>query len=415
MLFTLIILCNLLDLVMFKWFGGIIVVLALVAAGFWFSIDKSIRYLMLHPPLTQNILFWTTEQRDAGFRVIEKLEVLPFNMVKKGDATSNLIVGQALDLPTQYVNEQMQQQRIAALLVLHNGELRLEEYGLDLNADDKWTSFSVAKSFTSTMIGAAIKDGYIKSLDDKVSDYIEDMRGSVYDDVSIEQLLTMTSGVQWNEDYSDPNSDVSKFNFHTPEPGVDATASYMRSLPRAAPAGERWHYSTGETNLIGLLLHEATGYPLAEYLSDKVWSHIGAEQDASWILGPTGLEIGGCCIQATPRDYLRFGQFVLEGAMVNGESILPESWLSQATTKQADTGSTTQGYGYQWWTDNDGSFQGKGIFGQGIFIDPSRNLVIAINSNWPSATSAIESQARTELYQAIQAAVDVKVAQNTAL
>src|SRR6185503_14663540 len=120
-------------------------------------------------------------------------------------------------------------QRAAGLIVVHDGRVRLERYGLRFDANGRWTSFSVAKSMTST------RDGAIRSLDDKVSDYLPEMKGSAYDDVSIRQLLTMTSGVQWNEDYTDPNSDVAVFNKHKPEEGVDALVSYMRRLPRAVP------------------------------------------------------------------------------------------------------------------------------------------------------------------------------------
>ena len=117
------------------------------------------------------------------------------------------------------VDAYMKDQRTAGLVIIQDGKIRLEKYGLGFSADGRWTSFSVAKSFTSTLVGAAIKDGYIKSIDDKVSDYIPDLKGSVYDDVTIRQLLTMTSGVKWNEDYADPKSDVASFNAHKAEAG----------------------------------------------------------------------------------------------------------------------------------------------------------------------------------------------------
>ncbi|WP_395343836.1 serine hydrolase domain-containing protein [Ningiella sp. W23] len=398
-----------------KWIAGILLTLLVVAAVAWFSLDKSVRFLLLNPPANENVLFWSTAQRDAGFRSIEKINILPLRTVLKGEAPSTdsvfaLNKGDPLSIDDDYLQNYMRENRAAALIVMHKGKVVLEKYGLDFNADEKWTSFSVAKSFTSTLVGAAIKDGFITSLDDKVSDYIHDMRGSVYDDVSIEQLLTMTSGVKWNEDYSDPNSDVSKFNFEQADDGVDATASYMRSLSRAAPAGSQWLYSTGETNLIGLLIVEATGKTLSEYLSEKVWSKIGAEQDATWILGATGNEIGGCCIQATTRDYLRFGQYVLSQikaseSAASTESIVPDGWWEKAVTTQADIGSSTGGYGFQWWTSNDGSFEGKGIFGQGLFIDPQLDLVIALNSNWENASGGREIAARQAMYQRIQQAV----------
>jgi len=247
----------------------------------------------------------------------------------------------------------------------------------------------------------------IRSLDDKVSDYIQEMKGSAYDEVSIRQLLTMTSGVRWNEDYADPDSDVARFNNHQPEEGVDALVSYLRKLPRAVPPGKRWNYSTGETNLVGVLVTRATGQPLASYLSEKIWKPAGMEQQATWILSRTGQEISGCCIQAATRDFARFGQFVLDGARVAGQPIVSDGWLAEATTRQADIGQPGRGYGFQWWTYEDGSFAARGIFGQGIFIDPKRRLVIASNGDWAGgANDRADSKAREDFYKAVRQAID---------
>ena len=138
-------------------------------------------------------------------------------------------------------------------------------------AATRWNSFSVAKSITSTLVGAAIKDGYIRSLDDPVTRYIRALRGSAYDEVTVRQLLTMTSGVKWNEDYTDVNSDVARMYAQPADPGFDMTVSYVRKLPREAPPGTKWVYKTSETNLVGVLVAEATGKPLADYLSEKIW------------------------------------------------------------------------------------------------------------------------------------------------
>ena len=388
-----------------KWILLIFSIITVVMSAYWFSLDKNVRFLILNPPASENPLFWTTEQRDAAFRATEKLKILPVRVIAKGE-TRTLPEGAPLNLDNTQLTELLRTLRVAGLVVLHRGELRFEHYGLDFSADEKWTSFSVAKSFTSTLVGAAIKDGFITSLEDKVSTYIPDMQGSAYDDVTIHQLLTMTSGVAWNESYTDPNSDVNQFNNHQPEPGVDAVASYMRRLPRAVPAGTQYNYSTGETNLIGLLLSSATGKNLSAYLSEKVWQHIGAEQHASWLLNASGHEISGCCIQACTRDYARFGDFILNGATVNGVSIVPEGYLSQATSTQVTFGSDTLSYGYQWWINADGSFQGRGIFGQGIYIDPAKELVIAINANWPMANDDKYIRMRSELYELLRSALD---------
>jgi CubicO group peptidase (beta-lactamase class C family) len=304
------------------------------------------------------------------------------------------------------IDAYMKAQRNAGLIIIQDGKIRFEKYALDYDAKGRWTSFSVAKSFTSTLVGAAIKDGYIKSLDDKVTAYIPGLKGSPYDDVSVAQLLTMTSGIKWNEDYTDPKSDVALFNQHKAKDGLDVTVSYMRTLPREAPAGSKWVYKTGETNLIGVLVSSATGKTLSDYLTEKVWTPFGMEQDAVWLLGSTGHEISGCCISASLRDYARFGEFILGGGVVNGTSIFPDDWLAKATRKQADIATPGKGYGFQWWTYDDGSFAAQGIFGQGIFIDPKRKLVIVTNGNWPTATDPEGVGAQREaFYKTVQAAV----------
>ena len=177
---------------------------------------------------------------------------------------------------------------------------------------------------------------------------------------------------------------------------------------RRRVAGARWNYSSGETNLVGILVGAATGKPLAEYLSEKVWLPAGMEQQATWIVSRTGKEISGCCIQAASRDFARFGLFILNGARAgNAQSVVPEGWLSEATTTRTDIGQPGRGYGYQWWTYTDGSFAARGIFGQGIFIDPKRRLVIASNANWAGgATERVASDAREAFYRAVQKAVD---------
>lgn len=394
---------------MLKWAIGIFAAVGLVLVAALLTVDKHVRYLVTHPPTNTDVLFWSIPQRDGAFRSMDWFSFMAeSNVIPAGGRVYPLHEGAPLRLALD-VDQYMQEQRTAALVIVHDGKIRLEAYGLEFDDTGRWTSFSVAKSMTSTLVGAAIKDGYIDSIDDKVSDYIPDLKGSVYDDVSIRQLLTMTSGVRWNEDYEDEDSDVARFNNHEAEPGVDVTVSFMRNLPREAPAGSKWVYKTGETNLIGVLVSSATGKSLSQYLSEKIWAPFGMQQDGSWILGSTGLEIGGCCVQAAARDYARFGVFMLEGGQVDGKPVLPESWIAEATATQVGIGAPGKGYGYQWWTYDDGSYAAQGIFGQGIFIDPSRKLVIASNSNWPRATDyKTVGKQREAFYAAVQAAIDAE-------
>ena len=394
---------------MWKWIVGILVISMAGLGVAYFSADRDMRNLLVNLPTDRNVLFWTVPQRDAAFRAIDSITVLAkANIIEAGGTAFPIPKGEPITIPMD-VKTYMREQRTAALVIIQDGKLRMEKYGLGFDAQGQWTSFSVAKSFTSTLVGAAINDGFISSIEDKVSDYIPGLKASAYDDVSIQQLLTMTSGVRWNEDYEDKNSDVALFNEHEAEPGLDATVSYMRALPREAPAGEKWVYKTGETNLIGVLVSSATGKTLSTYLSEKIWTPFGMEQNGSWLLGATGHEISGCCIQASTRDFARFGLFILGGAKIDGKPVLPEGWIAAATTRQADIGRPGKGYGYQWWTNDDGSFAAQGIFGQGIFIDPKRKLVIASNSNWTKASDydTVGAQ-RQAFYKSVQAAVDAE-------
>lgn len=379
---------------------------ALLAGGVWFAAqDKETRGILLYLPTKADVLTWSQPQREAAFRALDRLTFLAKSNVVEPSATPTpLPPGKPLTIPG--LDEYFASQHASALVILQDGKIRLERYGLDFDANGRWTSFSVAKSFTSTLVGAAIQDGSIKSLNDKVSQYVKGLQGSAYDDVTVRQLLTMSSGVRWNEDYEDPNSDVSRFNLEKPDPGEDAIVSYMRKLPRAHPPGEVWRYNTGETNLVGVLVASATGKPLAQYLEEKIWKPAGMAAKATWLLGKTGREIAGCCIQAATRDYARMGLFVLANGVAQGKAIVPPGWFADATTKQKDIGIPGRGYGFQWWTYDDGSVAARGIFGQGIFIDPKRKLVIASNANWTRANKGPEPEAREAFYKQVQALVD---------
>jgi CubicO group peptidase (beta-lactamase class C family) len=382
----------------------------LLGGGVWYSgLDKETRGLLAALPTDRDVLSWGQGQREAAFRAMDRLPLLAkASTVTPSPTPLPLPAGKPLEIPG--IDDYMRTQNTAGLVVLQDGKVRFERYGLGFDAAGRWTSFSVAKSFTSTLVGAAIQDGYIKSLEDKVSRYIPGLRGSAYDDVTVRQLLTMSSGVKWNEDYEDPQADVARFNNAEPAPGMDATVSYMRDLPRAHPPGEVWNYNTGETNLIGVLVSSATGKPLAGYLQEKIWHPAGMEAAATWLQGRTGHEIAGCCMQAATRDYARFGLFVLANGAAGGKQIVPPDWFVQAVRKQKDIGAPGRGYGFQWWTYDDGSVAAQGIFGQGIYIDPQRRLVIASNSNWTRASLGPEGAAREAFYAQLRALIDAETA-----
>jgi CubicO group peptidase (beta-lactamase class C family) len=364
------------------------------------------------PAVAAATLFWSQAQKEAGFPHMET--IFATRAVKRGDHVHPLPVGKPLEVTvtlngkTETIDQFMAEEKNAGVLVIQDGNIRLETYALGYGPTGRWTSFSVAKSFTSTLVGAAIKDGYINSIDDPVVRYIPGLKGSAYEGVSIRQVLTMTSGVKWNEDYTDPKSDVAQFYTVKPDPGMDPTVSYMRKLPREAPPGTKWVYKTGETNLIGVLVTSATHKSLADYLSEKIWKPYGMEQDAVWMVDWRGQESGGCCISVSLHDYGRMGMFILGGGRVEGRSVVPDGWVQAATHKEAEIGAPDEGYGYQWWTENNGTFNAYGIFGQAIHIDPKRKLVIVVSSAWPHATGHDLQAARAALFADIAKAVDAE-------
>ena len=345
-------------------------------------------------PKSHKALFWPQEKRDEAFRAAE--DYTHVRIIKASSNPRPLAAGSQINLPID-LSGFIERQDIAGLIVLKDGEIRLEKYARGFDQNGRWTSFSVAKSITSTLAGAALKDGHIKSLDDAITQYIPNLTGTAYDGVTVRQLLTMTSGVKWNEAYWNPLSDVARFSLQKPEAGINQTVSYMRKLKRQSPPGTKWNYNTGETNLLGVLVSKAAGKNLSDYLSEKIWTPYGMQMDAIWALDETQHEMGGCCLSASLRDYARYGQFMLGGAKIAGKSVVPSGWIEQATGVQIRLGKRS-GYGYQWWTFDGGAFQARGIFGQFIAVSPSDNLVVVMLSNWPRAWASKQTRRERQMF-----------------
>ncbi|HXQ30652.1 MAG TPA: serine hydrolase [Steroidobacteraceae bacterium] len=284
--------------------------------------------------------------------------------------------------------------RVAGLLVLKDGAIALEDYELGLAPADRWASFSIAKSVCSTLVGAAIADGFVSGVEEPLTRHLPELAGTAYDGVSIRQLLQMASGVGWDETYTDPESDRRRFLELQIAGRPGSLIGFMGSLPRAAPPGLLFNYSTGETFLVGALLEAATHQPLASYLSAKIWEPAGMESDATWWLeSPSGAGIGGSGLAATLRDYGRFAQFVLEDGIVGGTRIVPAGWFLESTAARMQGGVRVD-YGYQWWPlppadpVHRGAFAAQGIFGQRIYLNPGERLVIIVLSARPKPTGA---------------------------
>ena len=235
-------------------------------------------------------------------------------------------------------------------IVVQDNKILLEYYDDSHNEKTRWVSFSVTKSVTSMLIGAAIKDGFITSVDEPVAHYLPRLRGTPYETATIEDLLHMSSGVKWNEDYFDPKSDVARAGGAN---GI-ALVSHLAQLPQEHTPGEVFNYNTGETNLAGEILRSAIGNNASTYLQLKIWQPFGMEFQANWLLDSLGGgETGGCCISATLRDYARLGIFAMRnGVLVDGTETLPDNWMLSSTTPSEGAAY----YGYLWWLGGEGSY-----------------------------------------------------------
>lgn len=317
----------------------------------------------------------------------------------------------------------MQRNQVSGLLILKDGKVALERYAMGNDANTRWTSFSVVKSISSTLVGAAVQQGRIASVNDPITRYLPQLKGGAYDGVSVEQVLQMSSGVAWDETYRDPNSDRRRMFELQLANNPGALLKQMSGLTKAQAPGTTFNYSTGESHLQSELLRAATGMTASDYLSERIWARLGMERDAFWQLDSrAGQEIGSSGLSATLRDYGRFGQFVLDDGVIDGERILPAGWLQRATRAAPGShlapgklydGEYALGYGYQWWlfpagnaalpSHDDGAFEAQGIFGQFLYVNPKEKVVAVVWSTWPKPEM---DKREMETYAFIGAAVD---------
>lgn len=325
---------------------------------------------------------------------LRDLDVFPTRVIRRGGQVADLQRAPAVlgDFPIHAggqvfdLYDYVSRNRVAGLLILKDGKVALERYELGMGPSTRWMSMSMAKSVATTLVGAAIQDGVIGSAEEPLVRYLPELKGSAYDGVSVRELLQMTSGAGWDDTHTDPGSERSRMLELQIAQRPGAILDYMKTLPRVAAPGSLWNYSTGETHVVGALIRAATGLWLSDYLSERIWSRLGMEDDACWWLeSPGGLEVAGSGISATLRDYARFGLFVMGGGVIGGERILPEGWVEEAGAPR-QLGGERLDYGYMWWPVagpdgvHEGAFSARGIFGQYLYLNPRHRLVVAVLS-----------------------------------
>ena len=284
------------------------------------------------------------------------------------------------------------------MIVIHNDEIVYENYWLGNDESKKHISWSVAKSFISALIGIAFEEGLIDSLEDPITKYLDDFKNTGYEDVSIKDILQMSSGVQFNEDYADYDSDINRFG------RAIATGTSMRDFSRTLTnekePGTYMHYVSINTQVLGFLLQEVTNRSISEYLYEKIWNPLGMEDSAYFILDDVEDELALGGLNASLRDYAKFGLLYLQKGRWNDSQIISEQWIEDSYKTDGkhlvpgvrDTSSNPWGYGYQWWVPGfpDTDYTASGVYNQYIYIAPESGIVIAKTSSNHKYTSELQ-------------------------
>ncbi len=268
---------------------------------------------------------------------------------------------------------------VTAMVILKDGQIVHESYHLGTGPDDLRISWSVAKSFLSALFGIVLAEGHIDSLDDPVTKYVPELAGSAYDGATVRHILTMSSGVAFTEDYLDFWSDINRMGrVLALGQSMDGFATGLKD--RAAEPGSQWKYVSIDTHILGMIIRGATGEDVPDLMERHILAPLGVEAAPYYVTDGYGVSfvLGG--MNMTTRDYARFGQMIAQGGVWQGRQIVPQDWVEASTRPSAPGGA---GYGYQWWIADDagpGEVNAQGIYGQYIWIDRARNIVIVVNA-----------------------------------
>lgn len=258
-----------------------------------------------------------------------------------------------------------------AFLIIRNDSILFERYYQGYEVSSTVASFSMAKSYTSALVGAAVADGFIKSVDEPITNYIPELkRKEGFDKITITHLLQMTSGIKASESYYNPFGQAAKLYYGR------TLRNYLKHLKTDYPPGTKFAYRSVNTQLLGLLVERATNKSVTGYMSEKIWAPLGMEYDATWSIDKknNGLEKTFCCINARARDFAKFGRLYLHKGNWNGVQVLPPSWVEASTTATTEAGGVKY-YKYQWWLSKNG-FYANGLHGQYVYVHPEKNLIM---------------------------------------
>ena len=336
--------------------------------------------------------------------------IYPVRVIRRAASPSTLAQGPRIALPAAFefdgrsldTAEFLAEMETTGLLVMRDGQVVFEDYWLGNDASTQSIGWSVSKSFVSALIGIAVGEGAIASVDEPVTRYAPQLAGGAYDGVRLKDVLQMSSGARWNEDYSDPNSDVAAYG--RVMAGGGSLDAFAAACVRQREPGTFNLYNSTDTHVLGLVLRRATGRSLAEYLREKLWAPLGMEADGFWMVDAAGAEMAGVGLNAVLRDYARLGGCYLNRGAWNGTQVVPADWVAASVTPDAPhlypgarpSALLPMGYGYQWWIpDDSGAFSAIGVYNQFVWVDPASRTVIAKTS----AFRGFASTPRAESYR----------------
>ena len=299
------------------------------------------------------------------------------------------------------------------LLVLKGDRVLAERYQYGRTAGHRFASASVAKTVLGMLVGIAVSEGHINTVNDRADQYVPALKGHPYGEATLRELLTMSSGIAFTETYKE-GDDISRLGRNTlgrrTEGGVHAVLEFNK---REAPPGRRFRYASADSQVLGLVLMAAVKQPLATYLSEKIWQPMGAEANATWLLDKGGYEAAFCCLNATLRDYARFGLLLARYGELDGKQIIPAEWVKAAITPQkphlqVGVATPNNGYGYQTWITHrtEPRFAALGIHGQAIYVDPKSQIVVVHTAAWADPTDRAERGAQFKLLAAIYSTLE---------
>lgn len=360
--------------VFLKWLVRILLalVLALIVVGVW-KRDEITRLMAVNSLFAEDKIVSNFSNMDQAF--------LSTPVSRGNGPTAELGYGPEVTLPAQ-VDDWIIQRDVTALVVLKDGQIVYENYFKGTKPEDLRISWSVAKSYLSALLGILLEEGQISSIDDQVTQYAPSLTGTAYEGATIRNVLNMASGVTFDEDYLDKDSDINRMGRVIALGGAldDFTTSLKDSF---AKPGSQWQYVSIDTHVLGMVIRGATGRSIPDLLSEKIVAPMGLEYEPYYLTDGSGVAfvLGG--LNLTTRDYARMGQMFLQNGAFNGKQIVPANWVAASTAPSAPTAPDAIGYGYQWWIPKGaqpGEFMARGVYGQYIYIDRAAGVVIATNA-----------------------------------